>query len=782
MTLNELIKVAFEPAPMITQAPYQQQPKQPVQPQLPHNEPGIWRGNVKAPNQQKRDKHGWTVSTFTIPGASASAADKQAWERQRRIDLLDRDPNFQFTDRNKYLWNADAANKYIQEHQNAAPSNYSSAAWWNPVNWIKGAFGRGGDAYMDRELAMPTNVHDPVLFAAQRGFTSGQQQQAAKDAASVSGDLAVAASWSPYFVPEFSDWIHGRSWQNSRDLSMLKQEYADELLNAGYTPDEVAKKVGDLGYWVDADASIGGVNVGGTARFLQDFAREVGARGLVINMVAPGVVSGGAKLLKPVGTAATHALAPVGQALSHVPGATALGKSIAWTGHAAFSPAYAMTSIGGKVAPHLPAFISNKATNWVANRMVGMTRYATPTFYTTLGIAGLTRAGEQTDGALHDAFMTMGLNTQRMGERKLKEHYGTYGAMMSDYGNSVRGAVQEDGSFSQNIEDYDLYKQWATNHGFEDLNSPEAQKAYVDWYTNNGAVDSTIVWTPMFQNMSAEDQASSMRNYIKQRILFTNKVPSTISQAVGGDSHLDMFAFGLEHDTDGSLHTAFGNMLMAMSPEAFAEFLSSGANAEGGASEKADIVYKELENGILARSANDPNGMADTVDQLMKLNMARQAANNNPNAGPSKGASAVRHAILTAAADSDIIDNMSDDKAVELAQHFATMQGNGGPSTLTPEEEALAGQVKENLQGKMWDAFLSNPGKNGPLLASMFFSSKGLTGLADIAKNPWMFWVGAGALLLGGLLLIDSGLDVDDDEGEEDEDPYETALAKNPYA
>lgn len=779
MTLKELIKTAAG-----------EQLGKPNQP--------VWQGNTKMPEQQKVNAYGWTNSVYTMPGANASAAEKQAWSNTMRADLMRQNPNFDFNDpQQRWQWDWDAANEFINGYRERTngksgfswmPSFQNDQSKWaiNPLRWI--TFYK--DPYEQQHSQ--ANSNHPVIFNAQRSQVQGAQQDIKQDIADISGKSVVAASWSPYFMPEVMDYLSDGSfgnWQNARDVNMLRQEYADALRDAGYTPDQIAQMQNDLGYITNGDTVFGR-----SARVVQDMARDWLFRGSLVNLATAGTVGGLSKVVtasKPV------------QALT------------GWAGHVAQHKGMlgATLRFGTKAGRFIKApfgnptpgagFVSN-ATKTGLNGLVGFIRNTVaggvPAAAGTYGINALAHYGENNDGTVHDILMTIGLNRQRMQSAQNNTIYGSGAEEENDYGRAiaytdngekvwipVEGGGYEpvllydkDGNISQDLNDYQLYQTWAEKSNL-DPNDLETQKKYVQWYTRNGTMDSTIVLTPMFRSMSSDDQVACMNNMLKNRKLWSTKAGVTIGEVLSGDSRADMFANALRNDKDGSMHKMFQDFLMGTDSETFAKFL--GANAGSGSSAaksvNTDLIYKELENGIVGRIVNNPNEAPGTISALLKLKMAENSGNIDMN---SQGAQVVKKALMTALADKDTIRDMDPNKRMELtAMLYRLSKTPGGMESLGDDGLAMAKQIEDNLQENLWETVWSDPIHNLPLVFSMMTSAAGFDGISEAASNPWTFWLGAAALLACGLLVGGSGLD-DDDEDDEEDNEYEAGLRRNPYA
>jgi len=759
MTLKELIKTAAG-----------EQLGKPNQP--------VWQGNTKMPEQQKVNAYGWTNSVYTMPGANASAAEKQAWSNTMRADLMRQNPNFDFNDpQQRWQWDWDAANEFINGYRERTngksgfswmPSFQNDQSKWaiNPLRWI--TFYK--DPYEQQHSQ--ANSNHPVIFNAQRSQVQGAQQDIKQDIADISGKSVVAASWSPYFMPEVMDYLSDGSfgnWQNARDVNMLRQEYADALRDADYSPEQIAQMQNDLGYITGGDTVLGR-----SARAVQDMAREWLFRGSLINLATAG---GGQALAATKPVQALAALKPV-KALAHA--YNAIGAPL----NTANAGAVGRIAKGG----------INGLASFIRNTVAG----SVPTAAASYGVRSLADYGENHDGTIHDVLMTMGLNTQRQQSAAANWMFGTGAEAERDYGRAIAYTengekryfdtpdgsstwlpmFDQNGNISQDLNDYQLYQTWAEKSKL-DPNDPETQKKYVQWYTRNGTLDSTIVFTPMFRSMSPEDQVECMNNMLKNRKLWNSKAGVTIDELLSGDSRADMFANALRNDKDGSMHQLFQDFLMGTDSETFAKFLGANAGSGTGSAKSAsmDLIYKELENGIVGRIVNNPNEAPGTISALLKLKMAENSGNIDTN---SQGAQVVKKALMTALADKDTIRNMDPNKRMELtAMLYRLSKTPGGMESLGDDGLAMAKQIEENLQENLWKTVWSDPIHNLPLVFSMMTSAAGFDGISEAASNPWTFWLGAAALLACGLLIGGSGLDDDEDD---EEDEYEVGLRRNPYA
>lgn len=118
------------------------------------------------------------------------------------------------------------------------------------------------------------------------------------------------------------------------------------------------------------------------------------------------------------------------------------------------------------------------------------------------------------------------------------------------------------------------------------------------------------------------------------------------------------------------------------------------------------------------------------------------------------------------------IQNM-DVAALEKLVEFGKRNGGGLEKLgLSPEHaKMLSDRVTKAAQNRGWALFKENPLENTPTLVSLWLQQKGVdSGLSEAVKNPWVFYGGSLALLLGGGALLGSLFQGNDDYDDEEED------------
>jgi hypothetical protein len=101
---------------------------------------------------------------------------------------------------------------------------------------------------------------------------------------------------------------------------------------------------------------------------------------------------------------------------------------------------------------------------------------------------------------------------------------------------------------------------------------------------------------------------------------------------------------------------------------------------------------------------------------------------------------------------SNIVDNCP---LSTVKQMVDTLQSQGTSSGISEQATQM---LTNAVQKKCYNALSENFFGNLPMVASLWLKQKGLGGLAGFAENPWIFYSGLIALLLGGGALIGGAL------------------------
>lgn len=777
MTLNDLFKKAAAPA-------------QPQQPQQPKPNLGIlqnsmqdldrkyWKGNPKLPNQQQRNSQGWTNSLYTIP-SDDDVNGQFAWNAQMRKDLLAKDPNFKFTEENRWMWDARAANARIRAKQQEFQNSLGHSDTFSVTGTGYNTQAQDAVARQSVYNAHPYYNANPVILAMQNAAAKGLGQQALESQVNIAHDAANAASFSPKLMPEFLAWVDGKSWGDARRENSVmgyRQAWTDAMYAAGYTPEQVAQAQKDFGHLFK------GQNAdtwwGKSLNFAGDLGREAVFRDSLINLGLAGAGKG-ISAIRGARTAGTTAVtAPANSVRLPLPGqATGFGYA---PQAAATAGKPVVQAIKGVAAAEAPAFALETAAG--------------------VAVPKLQSAGQQSDGLLGDLTTAIGLNST--GQQNVEDKL-LYGSDYLAEGKPGRQMITQDANgnavynTSKNPLDYPLYTHWASEHGFksdEAMAAPEAQQAYVKWFSNQPTSDASIMGTPMWQTVPVEERPKLMTTMLRRTLEDMNTWEENFGDLVswgagklglGGKSESEILSNALSRDNDGRLTTLLSDMISYADNETFDAFMTScvgsGSKLPGGSD--MDALYDTFDKALVRRINDNPNFANNTVQTLLKVGESR--ARNNKNAdmnAPSEAINKLKLSLMNVIADKDVLDRMDYEQVGQLAKTLQRLQNiPGGVESLGEEGEKLAAAIKENLQNRLLGSVWDDPGKNFPIVASLFAGSMGWNGIADFISNPWNFWVSAAALLAGGVLFASSAFDEDEDEEDEDAD-YRRALRRNPYA
>lgn len=822
MTLNELIKAASDS--MFPSNSYgfgkaapKPAPKRTYDTLLPSGPPGVWRGNPKMPNQQEKNKYGWTNALYTLPNDNDLAGVRD-WNALMRQNILERDPNFQFTDENRWMWDARAANARMRQQEKdwSESSGYRGRGFGlfgamtdqiSPIHFEPGGirFGFGTNLYDDRNQQVVANTKTdthPVGFNLQKATNRGLDRQTRGDVLQIAHDSVEAAQTSPYFAPEYYDWASGnaKTWSDAKDVQGLREEYGQDLINEGFTPDQRKQMQNDVGHFVTGDLS--NTWFGQATNKIQDFNREFWLRGSLLNLVGAGAAKGVGAMSNALGsTAAGQSVKGGVQALSQWVAQPV--KSV--VGRMAQSPAmqaaqtFTQKIINSPVLKNRVAQVLGAAAKKTTGVAGTVAKVTAPGAAVQVGVRGLEDVGSHSEGLLHDSLLAMGLNNSRMAENREKWIWGPEGYVQRYHGDSIF-LKDQNGNYvlgpdgqrvvndSNDPTTYWNYVTWGNKNGWEGkLDSPEAQKAYVRWYVNNGNSDPTIIGTPMFKSMSLEDRAGAMKDMLRSRIIAKGKVPVLLGQKASGVPDSQILNEALLHDNDGSIHNTVSDTLVYSDPEEFDTLVKELAPTGGSAAndENTEAVYDLVTDSFVERADKNPDATPGMIRTLVDLNKARIAGLKNDI--KEKGSNVVKR-IKTRILDDvlgneKIIDSMSFKSLYNLALTLQQLENiPGGMDFLGDKGPELISKVRSNIQRGLLKSAMDDPLHNIPLLSSLYFATKGWNGLADFSKDPTAFWTTAALLLAGGVLTVSSIFDDDEDEEDDDEDKeYKRALNRQPF-
>lgn len=735
-------------------------------------------GQIQGPQptvrNMKTDQYGNTRWTWTVPNRGADKQTVADWENQRKADLQRQNPGIDL-EANKDRWHLETIwNNYDSQArvgQDTINKEMPGVVWWDPTTWFADR-----DKAQRRIAQGPSDAakRDPVQMYMERGRTQGHGQGAQYRETEAARDAAELTQWLPYFTPELGEYVAGNlgvegnasNWQDTRDTRMQEQDYADSLRrNYGMNGDQIAQRIDQLGKVMYVDPN--DPNLGEYAGYInagQDLAREIFGRGFLLNTMAPGIAG----------------------AVGKVP---VLGRGGAWL--AAHPRMAQAVSIGGQVG------------TMAAPNLLNMSGHPTLALFTGMDPV---RADEANAGYL-------GLEGQKAynaamftdGDGSNPFSYSQY----VDWGirNFVNDpeiqAMAQNGATPEQLDP--LFAQW--------MQDPATNYKFIEAMAEHGTGSYNLLKTPMFQNLTPADKVGLFRKMLESRITYVGKGPTLIENALGrwlqnkpigeklgisGYSDPEILSYMIEHDRTGSLRNLTETFIAYSDPESVNMLL--GGSGAGGAKinpEKLTGLFNTFENGFCSRIKDDPQNALMNIRGLMNLQNARGSQDGNTDEVASTALQSIRRGILRGMTEKtsvmgenghtlnlDAIDMMSDKQLQQLADMFKNVgKSKSVTASMSSEDLALQNAVTRKITGRLANAFFSDPMKNGPITASLFFNSMGLTGLSEMAANPMIFWSTAALLLAGGVIVASNVFDDDDedDEEEEEEKRFRKALRRDPY-
>jgi hypothetical protein len=238
------------------------------------------------------------------------------------------------------------------------------------------------------------------------------------------------------------------------------------------------------------------------------------------------------------------------------------------------------------------------------------------------------------------------------------------------------------------------------------------------------------------------------------------------------------------HDKTGVLNDGTQAFFRSADVPTLVSFLdrhAEGGSGGIGSGGDTSALMNVIRNGIQQNMKEHPENVWPLLDNSLKLNAAQAIRDGkNPNAS-SEGARMIQTMFKNVLADPELVRNMPAQDKVDLISALAkTYSGQNGQALLGAEGDELSSAVMDNLQSEAAILLQEHP-EYAPELAKAYLHFKKMPGAAEVAGNPWVFWLGAGTLLFGGLALARSVFDDDEDEDEELSD-YEKALRRRAYS
>lgn len=311
---------------------------------------------------------------------------------------------------------------------------------------------------------------------------------------------------------------------------------------------------------------------------------------------------------------------------------------------------------------------------------------------------------------------------------------------------------------------------------------------YVMNRASTGTAGAELFNTPMFLSLRAEQKIKAFDIWLENRYKTSQDFSNMALRAPL--SRASMLSRAIATDETGTFQRGIINFLRGSDANTITAYIKShGGEGTGAADDQEDLLYA-LRDGLFLNFKDNPDNIRPMMADMLKLSQVEAYLAEKDPSAPAKAAKILSSAFKDALEDPDIVDNMSDeDKQEILAQYMKLNSTENGAALLGSQGAKLSEALVNNFQGSALGAAWKHP-EILPDLASAWFASKDMPGMAKAAKNPWIFWGTVGTTLLGGTYLLHKALTSgDDDEDEEDEEDkelkerrrYEKALRRKIY-
>lgn len=373
------------------------------------------------------------------------------------------------------------------------------------------------------------------------------------------------------------------------------------------------------------------------------------------------------------------------------------------------------------------------------------------------------------------------------------------------YGNDAMKAI-EDSYYAPNIPEgaeikslddmtqyYDGYTKWrkANNIPDEAMNDEGNKLAYLNWAINAGTPATSVFDTSMFKTLEPEHQVEILDNWLPKRVIRQFGTTGTVASAWNNFSLTRLFTPGekafdragmlneaILGDTTGVIKDGIRNFVANASVPAIMHLIESHSGTGSGGSSSHDALLTTFVDACQDAMKEDKTKIAPMLTGIIKFQAAVSNSDSKDPKQASKGVELMRTAFKDVLADPDSFEGMPDKDKLEIIRTLAKVYSSkDGPAMLGQEGDELAAKIMSNLQTQALELAKTHP-EMWPDLMGAYLMSKGMPEMGEAVSNPWVFWTGAGALLLGGAAVVSSVLDDDDDEDEDDTEDDEA----NAYA
>lgn len=643
-------------------------------------------------------------------------------------------------------YNADKEWKNRLQQEEKAGYDEGSAGW-NPIKW----FNRKTPEW----VTAPT-AKDPQQRALQQARLRGYQKAQRDDTHTVTEMQADLAQKSPDLWNKFMDWAFGSG------KGMGKDDYAREFINQ--EAQLLANPYSEKGRAVLENASR---RIGKTFYTAGAMDRAFHNQNSV-DPIDRQVGNFDAAFLKWVGGAEDLANqvvfrdAPVNLALAAgaplLPGAKALAKA----------PALVRQ---GVIASEVAA----------AGAAPSAANYAGSFFGRDYGLFSGADKGAQEERASR---LTYGDDvTNRMAQQQFQ-------AVGTDQNGQPMTFQMKPTATNEELEavlpNYTDYQQWLTTNGIPQakMNDEASKYGYVSHVIQGGTPGTDIFTTSMFRTMTPEHKIEAFETWAMKRYLREDVDKMLVSGIKNFGNKAAMLSEAIGSDTTGVYADGFNKFLTGSDPDTILAFMEKYAGGKGGSGD-TEALRNTFQNALVNAMKTDPTKTVPLLNGCLALQEAQALKDSKDPKVASKGAELVKTAFKEVLKDPESFNGMPDKDKLELLRTLEKVySGSDGPALLGQEGDDMASSIMANLKDTAFDLAKTHP-EMWPELAGIFLRYKGMSGAADIASNPWVFWAGLGTLLFGGVLALGNVFDTDENEADEEDDEdaaYQRALRRNPYA
>lgn len=324
------------------------------------------------------------------------------------------------------------------------------------------------------------------------------------------------------------------------------------------------------------------------------------------------------------------------------------------------------------------------------------------------------------------------------------------------------------------------YQKYRSDFGIADNQmSDEANlMGYVMNRLSAGTPGTELFHTPMFRMLSPDHKVEAMNTWLDSR--YRRAVDNNVMPAHMNEGRAAMLSAAIANDRSGIFNSGFNAFLQSSDVPTILMFFENNAGG-GGAGGNTEALMSTMQNGLVQSMKADPSKVRPMLQGVLKLQAAQSLQDSKDPTAPNRGAQMIRNSFKEVLADPEVFQTMAPEDKLKIIQSLAKVYSSGnGQALLGDQGDALSQAVVENLQKEGRLLLLEHP-EYAPELTGAWLDTKNMSGAAEVARNPWIFWAGAGTLLFGGILALNSVLDDDEEDEDEEDEDYRRALRRIPF-